>query len=148
MPSLSKQPRRLPGGDDVPIRVEVCALCDYAANENGRLTLVRTFEVVNASAVPVTLRDTTVALRMRFWPSEIGVHHFALHLMDPDGVPSMEPIIGTFEVVPFRWDRAGGYNFIVKLPELHFATWGEYCFDFYLNDIMEVRMPLLVDAPK
>ena len=127
------------------MRVEVFALCEHASDENGRLTILRSFDVVNGSVLPATIPDVVLAVRLKFWPSETGTHQIAVHFIDPDGVPLIEPVASAIVIQPQYEDRPCGYNLFIKFRELTCVTTGEHGFDFYLDGVLEARLPLYVD---
>ncbi len=124
------------------LRVEVFTVCDWAAEENGRLTLVGTYELMSAPAFPVVVAQITIALRLRFWPDESGEHLVRLSMTNPDGRSVGTPMETKATLHPVDEERSGAYNLIFQAHQMLFEEPGEYSIDLHLNDRLEGRLPL------
>ena len=68
------------------MRIEYLVVCDYAADQGGKLTLVGTFDLVNAPTVPYRLPNMGVGIRMRPERADLerGDHKIQVKLVAPD----------------------------------------------------------------
>jgi len=132
------------GIEDRDLRVEIFTLCDGATEHAGRLSLLGTYEVIQALGFPFVLPQVTLVLRVRFWPAECPVHSFRLVLTSPDGEPIGTPVEVMVALQPTRGERSAAYNLIAHLQNLQIEEPGEHTFDFYLDGKIEARLPLCV----
>lgn len=133
-----------PDTENAAMRIEMFVLCETAQEFGGRLNLLGTFEGIKAPALPAVFPGMTAAIRFRFWPEEVGVHHVALHLIDPDGqlvIPEME---ADFAVPAEDTSRSSNFNLIVRLQNVSFEHAGEHSMDCYLDGDLEASLPLEV----
>lgn len=133
-----------PGIEDRDLRIEIFAVCDSAVEQDGRLSLLGTYEVVNSPAFPFVIPQMTVALRLRFWPGEPNRHLVRLALTSPDGLRVRGGLEGEVTLSPGDTERSGAYNLIVHARDIPIEESGEYTMDFYLNDRLEGRLPICV----
>jgi len=131
-----------PGIEDRDLRIEVFAVCDSAVEQDGRLSLAGTYEVVNSPAFPIVIPQITVALRLRFWPGERTRHLVRLSLTSPDGLRVGGGLEGEVTLSAGDPERSGAYNLIVHARDIPIEEPGEYTMDFHLNDRLEGRLPI------
>lgn len=129
---------------DRDLRIEMFALCDCAIEQQGRLSLLGTYEAIHVPSFPTLLPQATVVLRVRFWPAENREQSFRFMLSGADGQPIGELIEANAALRPFCGDRSAAYNLIFQLQDLQFEQPGEHSLDFYLNGKLEGRLPLCV----
>ena len=129
---------------DRDLRIEIFAVCDGATEQDGRLSLLGTYELLKAASFPFTLPQATLVLRLRFWPAELREHQVRLAMTGPDGQPVGQPLEGKVILQPARADRSTAYNVIAQLHQLPIEQPGEYTFDFYLDGRVEGRLPICV----
>jgi hypothetical protein len=132
------------GIEDRDLRIEMFVICEGAAEQNGRLSLIGTYDVVHASHLPCVVPQITAALRVRFWPEECRVHTFRLALTRPDGETASEPVEVTATLQPSSEERSAAYNLIAQLQNLLIEEAGEYTLDFYLDGKIEGRLPICI----
>lgn len=132
------------GIDDRDLRVEIFALCDGATEHDGRLSLLGTYDVIQASHFPFVLPLVTVVLRLRFWPQESRMHHFRFVLTAPDGATVADSLDITAQLRSGCEERSAACNLITQFPNAQIEGPGEYSFDFYLDGRMEARLPFCI----
>jgi len=132
------------GIDDRDLRVEMFTLCDGATEQEGRLSLLGTYDVVHAAQFPCLLPQVTVVLRLRFWPHESRMHRLRLMLTGPDGETIADTLEIRAEFQPFSEELSSACNAIIRLPSVRIEEPGEYTLDFYLNGTIEGRLPVRV----
>jgi hypothetical protein len=74
------------------MEIEIFTLADFAQDNNSKLTIVGTFDSIQARQFPVQHPACTVACRMRFSIKETGSHEFKLRLIDTAGNEIIKPI--------------------------------------------------------
>jgi hypothetical protein len=129
---------------DRDLRIEMFALCDGAIEQQGRLSLLGTYEAIHVSRFPTLLPQATVVLRVRFWPAENREQSFRFMLTGADGQSIGELIEAKAALRPFCGERSAAYNLIFQLQDLRFEQPGEHSLDFYLNGKLEGRLPICV----
>ncbi len=127
---------------DRDLRVEMFTLCDGATEQEGRISLVGTYESIYAAGFPCVLPQVTVVLRVRFWPQDGGLHAFRLVLTSPDGKSLGVLLDAMASIQSFNDDRSTACNLIARLQNVQIEAPGEHTFDFYIDDKMEGRLPV------
>jgi hypothetical protein len=133
-----------PGVEDRDLRIEIFAVCDGAVEQDGRLSLVGTYETVCAQVFPFVIAQMTVVLRLRFWPGERRRHSVRLALTSPDGQRVGAAMEGDVTLQPADDERSTAYNLILYARNARIDEPGEYTFDFHLNGRLEGRLPICV----
>lgn len=80
------------------MRIDVFSICDFAQDNNNKLTIVGTYNRILSRVFPLTYNQITVALRLSFFPSESGDKHFSCSILDPSDNAVSGPITGTFTI--------------------------------------------------
>ncbi|MDR2865567.1 MAG: hypothetical protein LBV68_08165 [Spirochaetaceae bacterium] len=112
---------------------EMFTFCDFAQENNGKLTIVGTFDTILAKDFPCVHPQLALVIRIRFNISEFSPHAFKIEARDLDGEVCMEPIAGTidvrgignatsvshlvFNIASFRFNNAGVINFILYIDD-------------------------------
>src|SRR5262245_38438823 len=73
------------------MKVELFALCDYAADYGGKLTVVGIFDSIFAKQLPAVHALCCVAVKLRFEKIEEGEKRVRLSISDDDGKPVLQP---------------------------------------------------------
>ena len=132
------------GMEDSDLRIEIFTLCEGAVEQNGRLSMLGTYDVLHSQCFPLVLPQMTVVIRLRFWPGEARHHRVRLTMVDPDGrvmgaeAEAMINVNGTEEGL------AAPYNLIVHMQAIEFEEPGEHAIAFHLDDALEGRLPFCV----
>src|SRR5678815_2114453 len=80
------------------MEIEIFTLCDFAQDNNSKLTVVGTFDSIHSKQFPFVQAGFSVACRLRFSEKETGEHHMRLRFIDVDGKEVIEPIQGTMNI--------------------------------------------------
>ena len=129
---------------DRDLRVEMFTLCDGATEQDGRISLVGTYESICAASFPCVLPHVTVVLRVRFWPQDGCLHAFRLVLTNPDG-KSLGVLVDVMaSMQPFTDGRSTACNLIARLQDVQIEAPGEHTLDFYVDDKLEGRLPVSI----
>lgn len=125
----------------------MAVLCDAAADYNGKLSVLGTFDTIYTSQMPATHPQCSIAIRMTFSKVEEGAHKVKLNFVDEDGKPVMPPIEMPIEVAVPDETIFLSRNFIVNIQKLKFEKEGLYSIDIAVDGRQEGSIPLLVKMP-
>jgi hypothetical protein len=126
------------------MNIQVAVLCDAATNDNEKLNLLGAFDTIYAPQLPAIHPQCSVAMRVTFLPGDEGERKFALHFINADGKPIMQPIPMPVNVVLPDDAHFLTRNFIVNIQQLKFEEAGLYSVDVRLDDETQASIPLLV----
>ena len=127
------------------MKVELFVLCDAAADYNGKLNILGTFDTIWAKQIPAVHPQCAIALRVRFSRIEEGDHMVRINIVDEDGkavIPSLEAGIH----VQFReMPSSVSMNMIFNIQGLKINNYGEYSIDLAINGRHEASLPLYMN---
>lgn len=127
------------------MEIEIFTLCDFAQDNNSKLTIVGTFDSIYAKQFPVTHPSCTVACRLRFAAKEAGEHDLKLRLIDIKGNECIAPVQGNINIpVPANGQMAT-LNLVFNFNQLQFAASGRYSFELYINGDWKSGLPLFLN---
>ncbi len=119
------------------MKLEICTLCEYASEHNGRLTIVDTFDAIVALKFP--------------WRAYF---HFAAKINMSDNQKEYQKIrmliIKSDDDCEVLFDTNGSYNHIDKAEKMNllagfkgiiFNSLGEYKFQVFFDDELVVNHP-------
>jgi len=115
------------------MEVQIAALCDSAADYNGKLCIMGTFDTIMSQAFPFFHPQCTIAMRLLFREDDEGVFPVKLSIVDEDGQPQVPPIETSIDVrIP---DDAVFFtrNLVFNLQHLKFDRAGFYSIDVNIN---------------
>jgi len=130
------------------MKVELFVLCDAAADYDGKLSILGTFDTIWAKQVPAVHPQCAIALRARFSRIEEGDHMVRINIVDEDGkavVPSLEA--GVHVKFPER-PSAVSVNMIFNIQGLKINAYGEYSIDLAIDGRHEASLPLYINRMK
>jgi len=125
---------------------QIATLCDYAADHQGKMTIVAPFDALAARELPVRHPQCALAMRVCMTPEDNGDHAMHITLIDEDGqaVNAQMPIKADLPVkIPDEVSFVTR-NLIVNFQGLEFKNIGVYSVDITLDDELAVRIPLRV----
>lgn len=127
------------------MEIEIFTLCDFAQDNNSKLTIVGTFDSIQAKQFPVQHPACTVACRLRFAAKEAGDHDFKLRLIDITGKECIQPIQGNINIPVPVGGQTATLNFVFNFNQLQFEKPGRYSFELYLNGDWKSGLPLFLN---
>lgn len=80
------------------METEIFTLCDFAQDNQSKLTIVGTFDSIYSPVFPVVHTSCAIACRIRFSLKETGDHDFRIQLTDEKGKEIIQPVTGTISV--------------------------------------------------
>jgi hypothetical protein len=80
------------------MKTEIFTLCDFAQENEGKLTVVGTFDTIVAREFPCAHPLLSVVIRLRFDIWEFARHDFRVETRDLNGAALIAPVAGSLEV--------------------------------------------------
>ena len=127
------------------MNVELFALCDAAADYNGKLSLLGAFDAIWARTAPAVHPQCAVALRMRFSKVEEGEHKVRINIVDADGKSVVKPFETSANIRYQENVTSIAANMILNLHGIKFPVFGDYSVDLTVDDKHEASLPLYVN---
>ncbi len=127
------------------MEIEIFTLCDFAQDNNSKLTIVGTFDSINAKQFPVQHPACTVACRLRFSAKEAGNHDFKLRFIDADAKELIQPITGNINIPVPSNGQFASLNFVFNFNQLQFTKTGRFSFELYIDGDWKSGLPLFLN---
>ncbi len=127
------------------MEIEIFTLCDFAQDNNSKLTIVGTFDSIHAKQFPVSHPVCAVASRLRFAAKEAGDYLLKLRLINIDGKEIIQPIEGNITVGSAPNGQFSTINFVVNFNQLQFEKPGRYSFELYIDGDWKTGLPLILN---
>jgi hypothetical protein len=124
--------------------IQVAVLCDAAADYNGKLSLLGTFDTIFSPVIPTQHPQCAVAVRIGFERMEEGPHTLEVSFVDEDGHPIMREMKLPGEVVFPPEATFASRNFIVNIQQMVFAKEGLYSVNLAMDGNALCSIPLVV----
>ena len=126
------------------MKVEVFALCDFAADYGGKLSVVGVFDSIFARQMPAVHAHCCIAVKLRFEKIEEGAKKLRLSISDDDGKAVLPPIeIGITVAMPPE-ARTNAIQVVANIGGMKIDAYGEYSIDLALDGRHEGSIPLFV----
>ena len=127
------------------MEIEIFTLCDFAQDNNSKLTIVGTFDSIYAKQFPVLHPTCAVACRLRFAVKEAGDHEFKLRLIDIAGKENIQPITGNINIPVLANKQVITINLVANFNQLQFPSPGRYSFELYIDGDWKSGLPLFLN---
>lgn len=127
------------------MEIEIFTLCDFAQDNNSKLTIVGTFDSIFAKQFPVQHPACAVACRLRFADKEAGDHEFKLRMTDAGGKETIQPIEGNINIPIPADGRVVTINLVINFNQLQFTKPGRYSFELYIDGDWKSGLPLFLN---
>ena len=130
------------------MKIELFALCDFAADYGGKLSVLGIFDSIFARQMPAVHAHCCVAVKLRFEKIEEGQKHVRLSISDDDGklvLPAMDIPINV--VMPTD-ARTNTIQVVANIAGMKIESFGEYSIDLALDGRHEGSIPLFVRQMK
>ncbi|RBP47231.1 hypothetical protein DES53_10128 [Roseimicrobium gellanilyticum] len=123
----------------------LATLCDSAADYQGKLCVLGAFDTLCAQEFPVEHPQCSLAVRLMFYPDDVGRHNLSIQLEDEVGQAVMPPFSATMDVVlPPNSVPFVTRNLVLNLQRLRFEEPGVYRFEIKRNGKPMISLPLRV----
>jgi hypothetical protein len=127
------------------MEIEIFTLCDFAQDNNSKLTIVGTFDSINAKQFPAQHSACSVACRLRFAAKEVGEHSFTLRLIDSTGKEMIQPIEGNINIQASNKAQVVSINLVANFAQLQFPKADRYAFELYVDGDWKSGLPLFLN---
>lgn len=127
------------------MEIEIFTLCDFAQDNHSKLTIVGTFDSINAKQFPVQHPACSVACRLRFSAKEVGEHSFTLRLIDSTGTAMIQPIEGNINIQAPNKAQVVSINLVANFAQLQFPKADKYAFELYIDGDWKSGLPLFLN---
>lgn len=122
---------------------ELFTFCDFAQENNGKLTIVGTFDTIITRRFPCVHPQLAMVVRIRFSLGEFDAHEFRIETRDVDGNRCMDPISGHIEVRGVG-NATAVSHLVFSIANLRFANAGVINFTLYVDERELATVPLYV----
>ncbi len=122
----------------------IFTLSDFAQDNNSKLTIVGTFDSIQANQFPVQHPACSIACRLRFAAKESGSHDFKLRLIDAAGKETIQPIEGNINIGAPPNGQFTSINIVINFNQLKFDAAGRYSFELYIDGDWKSGLPLFL----
>lgn len=127
------------------MEIEIFSLADFAQDNQSKLTIVGTFDSINARQFPVQHSSCSIACRLRFAAIEAGDHSFKLRLINKEGVEVIRPVEGNIQIGKPEGRDLITINIVVNFNQLQFEKPGRYSFELYIDGDWKSGLPLFLN---
>jgi hypothetical protein len=127
------------------MEIEIFTLCDFAQDNNSKLTVVGTFDSIHSKQFPFVQTNFSVACRLRFSEKETGEHEMRLRFIDNSGAELMKPIEGKMNIAEPKNGQYSAVNLVFNFNQVKFDKAGRYSFELYIDDEWESGLPLFIN---
>jgi hypothetical protein len=125
------------------MKTELFTLCDYSQENDGKLTIVGTFDTIISRQFPCVHSHLSVVLRLRFDIWEFGKHSFRIETRDLDGDGAIEPVTGSLEVKGVG-NATAVSHLLFTINNMQLKNNGVVTFVLYVDDKEITSVPLYV----
>jgi hypothetical protein len=126
------------------METEIFTLCDFAQDNQSKLTIVGTFDSIQSAQFPVTHAACSIACRLRFGVKETGDHDFKIQLTDNTGKDMIQPVTGVITVRPPVNGHFAAANIVLNFNQLQFEQPGRYSFSLMMDGQWVTGLPLFL----
>lgn len=127
------------------MEIEIFTLCDFAQDNNSKLTVVGTFDSIHTKQFPFVQASFSVACRLRFSEKEVGQHDMQLRFIDGEGKELIKPIEGKMNIMQPKNGQYSAVNLVFNFNQVKFDKPGRYSFELYIDDEWESGLPLFTN---
>ena len=126
------------------MEVLVAALCDSAADYNGKLCVLGAFDTIVGKGLPIRHPQCSIAFRLVYFADDEGEHKMSVRFVNADGVDMIPPFEPTVTVkLPFD-HYFMTRNLVINLQRLELHQLGAYSIDVIDNGEEVASIPLRV----
>jgi hypothetical protein len=127
------------------MEVQIAALCDSAADYNGKLCIMGTFDTILAQNFPFLHPQCSVALRLLFRDDDEGAFPIKLNIVNEDGKALVPPIETQLDIeIPDDGGVVFTRNIVFNMQHLKFDRPGFYSIDVVVRGRPLVGIPFRI----
>jgi len=120
---------------------ELFTLSDFAQDNNGKLTVIGTFDTIFSKELPAQHPLLCIAARIRFDHNETGKHVIKIELTDPQNKSILPPLESEIFIENMTDDTAVA-NIVLQLNMINFNTLGKYYIRLFVDNTELAINPL------
>jgi hypothetical protein len=125
------------------MNVEILALCDFAQDALGKLTIVGAFDAITVRVTPSVHPLMSIATRVRFQVYELGAHTVRMELIDASGDRLAPPLDGLMNINGIGGDSACA-NLVLNMTNLRIEREGSWRLVLTIDDQERATVPLFI----
>jgi hypothetical protein len=129
------------------MKLEVFALCDFAADYSGKFNVVGVFDTIFVRQLPAVHHYCCIAARLRFEKIEEGQKRVKLSVCDQDGTPLLPAIEIPVNVVMTPGADSNTIQVVGNIGGMKLERFGEYSIDLAIDGRHEGSIPFFVRQP-
>lgn len=126
------------------METEIFTICDFAQDNQSKLTIVGTFDSIGAPQYPFTHSSVYLACRLRFSVKETGDHNFVIRLSDSSGNNLVPQVEGNIHVNKPDNGLFAAANIVLHFNQLQFPAAGRYSFILHVDGQWVAGLPLIL----
>lgn len=126
------------------MKIQMFVLCDAAIDNQGKMSLLGTFDRIFSKQAPVVHRSCAVATIIRFDRIEEGTHTIKCTFCNEDGKLVMPALEGNVTISFQSGTNTMSHNMILNIQGLKLESYGEYSIDLAVDGRHEASIPLYV----
>lgn len=127
------------------MEIEIFTLCDFAQDNNSKLTVVGTFDAIHSKQFPFVQQSFCVACRLRFSEKEVGEHEMRLRFIDGNGKEIIQPVQGNITIHAPKNGQYSAINLVFNFNQMKVEKAGRYSFELYIDGEWESGLPLFIN---
>ena len=127
------------------MEIEIFTLCDFAQDNNSKLTVVGTFDSIHSKQFPFVQGNFSVVCRLRFSEKETGPHDMRLRFTDGNKQEFIKPIEGQMNIAKPQNGRYSAVNLVFNFNQVKFEKAGRYSFELFIDDEWTSGLPLFIN---
>jgi len=127
------------------MEIEIFTLCDFAQDNNSKLTVVGTFDSINSKQFPYIHGNFSVACRLRFSEKEIGIRDMRLRFINGKGEEVLKPIEAQMNVTQPQNGQYTAATLVFNFGQTKFEKPGRYSFELYIDNEWKSGLPLFLN---
>jgi hypothetical protein len=128
------------------MEIDVFVVCDAATVSAGKLNIIGVFDTIWSPIAPMTRRDLSIALRMRFGKEEFGPKKLRIAIVGDGEKEVIPPLDASIQVRAPAHPQArfATAQIVLGLRSLKLTRFGEYRIDLLLDGKLQRSLPLFV----
>jgi hypothetical protein len=126
------------------MEVQISTLCDSAADYNGKLCIIGTFDTILSHNFPFSHPQCSIALRLLFRDDDEGTLPLKINIIDEDGKPLVPPIETVMEINIPPDASFFTRNVVFNLQHLKFERAGFYSIDVTVSGRSVTSIPFRI----
>lgn len=126
------------------MEIQMAALCDSAADYNGKLCVMGTFDTIVSPGFPFFHPQCSIALRLLFREDDEGVFPVKINIVNEDGQAVVPPIEASLEISIPSDAVFFTRNVVFNLQHLKFDRAGFYSVDISINGRPVMGIPFRI----